>query len=67
MGKVEIISMTLEEREREKELKMLIYLRNEIIKQAKKELKEYRDELNSLGNNKDERRKVKCLKKNVQR
>lgn len=59
--------MTLEEREREKELKMLIYLRNEIIKQAKKELKEYRDELNSLGNNKDERRKVKCLKKNVQR
>lgn len=59
--------MTSEEREREKELKMLIYLRNEIIKQAKKELKEYRDELNSLGNNKDERRKVKCLKKNVQR
>ena len=59
--------MTLEEREREKELKMLIYLRNEIIKQAKKELKEYRDELYSLGNNKDERRKVKCLKKNVQR
>ena len=67
MGKVEIISMTLEEREREKELKMLIYLRNEIIKQAKKELKEYRDELNSLGNNKDERRKAKCLRKNVQR
>lgn len=47
--------MTSEEREREKELKMLIYLRNEIIKQAKKELKEYRDELNSLGNNKGRR------------
>ena len=44
--------MTPEEQEREKELKRLIYLRNEIIKEAKKELKHYRNELNSLGNNK---------------
>lgn len=44
--------MTPEEQEREKELKRLIYLRNEIIKEAKKELKQYRNELNSLGNNK---------------
>lgn len=47
--------MTQEEREREKELKRLIYLRNEIIKEAKKELRQYRAELNSLGNNKEGR------------
>lgn len=47
--------MTREEQEREKELKRLIYLRNEIIKEAKKELRQYRDELNSLGNNKERR------------
>lgn len=34
---------------------MLIYIRNEIIKVAKKELRQYRDELNSLGNNKERR------------
>lgn len=43
--------MTQEERDREKELKRLIYLRNELIKEAKKELKQYYNELNSLGNN----------------
>lgn len=47
--------MTPEERDREKELKRLIYLRNEIIKEAKKELKQYRMELQSLGNNKEGR------------
>lgn len=47
--------MTQKERDREKELKHLIYLRNETIKQAKKELKQFREELNSLGNNKDRR------------
>lgn len=48
--------MTPEEREREKELKRLIYLRNEVIREAKKELKQYRQELDSLGNNKSGRR-----------
>ena len=47
--------MTREEQEREKELKRLIYIRNEIIKEAKKELRQYRGELNSLGNNKERR------------
>lgn len=47
--------MTGEEQEREKELKRLIYIRNEIIKVAKKELRQHRDELNSLGNNKERR------------
>jgi len=47
--------VTREEQEREKELKRLIYIRNEIIKEAKKELRQYRDELNSLGNNKERR------------
>lgn len=49
--------MTPEEREREKELKRLIYLRNEVIREAKKELKQYREELRSLGNNKVEGRR----------
>lgn len=44
--------MNKEEREREKELKRLIYIRNEIIREAKKELKQYREELANLGNNK---------------
>lgn len=47
--------MDQKERDREKELKRLIYLRNELIKEAKKELKQYRQELNSLGNNKERR------------
>jgi hypothetical protein len=50
-----LIDVTREEQEREKELKRLIYIRNEIIKEAKKELRQYRDELNSLGNNKERR------------
>lgn len=49
--------MNKDEREREKELKYLIHLRNEIIMEAKKEILIYRDELNSLGNSKKKRRK----------
>ena len=49
--------MNKDEREREKELKYLIHLRNEIIKETKKEILTYRDELNSLGNLKKKRRK----------
>lgn len=45
--------MTEEERKREKELKYMIYLENEIIKQAKKRLKNCYIELENLGNNKD--------------
>lgn len=47
--------MTREEQEREKELRRLIYIRSELIKETKKELRQYRDELNSLGNNKERR------------
>ena len=49
--------MTQEERAREKELKHLIYLKNEEIKNAKKQLVKYRDELNSISNSKKKRRK----------
>lgn len=44
--------MNKKDREREKELKHLIFLKNEVIKEAKKELRMYRAELDSLGNNK---------------
>ena len=35
--------------EREKELKRLIYLRNELIKQCKKEIKQYHQELDMIN------------------
>ena len=38
-------------------------MRNEIIRQAKKELRQYRDELNSLGNSKEGRNDEGCLKR----
>ena len=38
--------------QREKELKKLIYIRNEIIKQAKKDIKQYREEIQSLNKTK---------------
>ena len=38
--------------EREKELKRLIYIKTELLKEIKKELMTYRRELNSLGDNK---------------
>lgn len=45
--------MNKEERDREKELKYLIYLKSELLKQTKKELQEYQKELLNLGNNKE--------------
>ena len=47
--------MNKEEREREKEIKRLMYLKSQLIKQTKKELSRLRDELNSLGNYKERR------------
>ena len=44
--------MNKEERDREKELKYLIYLKSELLKQTKKELQSYRRELDQVGNNK---------------
>ena len=49
--------MNKNEREREKELKHLIYLKNEEIKNAKKQLVKYRDELKNLGECKVKRKK----------
>lgn len=45
--------MNKEERDREKELKYLIYLKSELLKQTKKELQAYRKELLNLGDNKE--------------
>lgn len=45
--------------QREKELRRLIYLRNELIKECKKEIKQYREEIQSLNKtkiNKNKRR-----------
>ena len=49
--------MNREERDREKEIKYLMYLKSELIKQTKKELAELREELNSLGNNRSNERR----------
>ena len=49
--------MNREERDREKEIKYLMYLKSELIKQTKKELSELREELNSLGNNRSNERR----------
>lgn len=49
--------MNKEEREREKEIKRLIYLKNQLIKETKKELIQYRNELKSLGNQKKLKKK----------
>lgn len=35
--------------DREKELKKLIYIRSEIIKQCKKDIKKYHEELNQIN------------------
>lgn len=35
--------------QREKELRRLIYLRNELIKEAKKDIMQYREEIQSLN------------------
>lgn len=47
--------MNKEEREREKEIKRLMYLKSQLITQTKKELSQLREEVNSLGNSKERR------------
>lgn len=50
--------------DREKELKRLIYLRGELIKQCKKEIKQYHQELDTLhGYNHLEKSKQKVKKR----
>lgn len=51
--------MNKEERDREKELKYYIYLKNELLKETKKELQQYRRELQQLGDNKVLRKKLR--------
>lgn len=48
--------------QREKELRRLIYLRNELIKQAKKEIKQYQQEIDTINGYK----KLEKVKKKVQ-
>ena len=52
-------NMNKEERDREKELKYLIYLKKELLKETKKELQQYRRELEQLGDNKVLRKRRK--------
>lgn len=59
--------MNKEEREREKEIKYLMYLKSQLIKQTKKELSLLREELNSLGNNKERREGYEETKKLVRK
>lgn len=51
--------MNKEQRDREKELKYYIYLKNELLKETKKELQQYRRELQHLGDNKVLRKKLR--------
>lgn len=59
--------MNKEEREREKEIKRLMYLKSQLISQTKKELSLLREELNSLGNNKERREEYEEGPKMVRR
>lgn len=59
--------MNKEEREREKEIKRLMYLKSQLISQTKKELSQLREELNSLGNNKERREGYEENKKLVRK
>lgn len=59
--------MNKEEREREKEIRYLMYLKSQLIKQTKKELAELREEFNSLGNNKERREGYEEAKKLVRK
>lgn len=43
---------------REKELKYLLYLKNELIKDTKKEIKQLRSELNQIQGENNEKRKI---------
>lgn len=51
--------------DREKELKKLIYIRSEIIKQCKKEIKQYQEEINMINGYKHIKKKVRKGEKNV--
>lgn len=52
--------------DREKELKKLIYIRSEIIKQCKKDIKQYHEELNQInGYKKLKKKKIRKGEKNV--
>ena len=42
--------MNKKDREREKEIKRLMYVKSQLIKEIKKELMQYRNELKNLGN-----------------
>ena len=44
--------MNKKDRDREKEIKRLMYVKSQLIKETKKELMQYRNELKSLGNQK---------------
>lgn len=44
--------MNKKDREREKEIKRLMYVKSQLIKEIKKELMQYRNELKNLGNQK---------------
>lgn len=44
--------MTKEEKQREKEIKHLLYIKNKLIKETKKDVKKLRLELNKLGGRK---------------
>lgn len=42
--------------EREKKIKYLLYLKSKLIHETKKEMKNLREELNNMGNNKVKKR-----------
>ena len=44
--------MNKKDREREKEIKRLMYVKSQLIKEIKKELMQYRNELKNLDNQK---------------
>ena len=44
--------MNKKDRDREKEIKRLMYVKSQLIKEIKKELIQYRNELKNLGNQK---------------
>lgn len=47
-----VINMNKKDRDREKEIKRLMYVKSQLIKETKKELMQYRNELKNLGNQK---------------
>ena len=47
-------------KDREKEIRYLMYIKSEIIKENKKEIKELRNELNSINKQKQLKKDRKC-------